>query len=113
MGELNSTSTYVPAQMIKNQLLVHNINTHTRINVKINKCELPTLPKLHKCPFKSHFISHLSHCVTTILSKHVTCALKAVKDHVMKYSETTFSNSNDYYFWSINFFRCHRMVSTA
>ena len=37
----------------------------------------------------------------TILSKHITSALTAVKDHVMKYSETAFSNSNVNYFWSI------------
>ena len=41
------------------------------------------------------------HCSTTILSKHITSALTAVKDHVMKYSETAFSNSNVNYFWSI------------
>ena len=55
-GELNSTSTYVPAQLTKDQLLVHNINTLTKINVKIDECELPTiywLPKLHKRPYKS------------------------------------------------------------
>ena len=53
-GELNSTSTYVPAQLTKDQLLVHHINTLTKINVKIDKCELPTfywLPKLHKRPY--------------------------------------------------------------
>ena len=73
-GELNSTSTYVPAQLTKDQLLVHHINTLTKINVKIDKCELPTfywLPKLHKRPYKSRFISHSSHCSTTILSKHI------------------------------------------
>ena len=103
-GELNSTSTYVPAQLTKYQLLVHHINTLTKINVKIDKCELPTfywLPKLHKRPYKSRFISNSSHCSTTILSKHITSALTAVKDHVMKYSETAFSNSNVNYFWSI------------
>ena len=103
-GELNSTSTYVPAQLTKDQLLVHHINTLTKINVKIDKCELPTfywLPKLHKRPYKSRFISNSSHCSTTILSKHITSALTAVKDHVMKYSETAFSNSNANYFWSI------------
>ena len=47
------------------------------------------------------FISNSSHCSTTILSKHITSALTAVKDHVMKYSETAFSNSNVNYFWSI------------
>ena len=45
------------------------------------------------------FISNSSHCSTTILSKHITSALTAMKNHVMKYSETAFSNVN--YFWSI------------
>ena len=49
----------------------------------------------------SRFISKSSHCSTTILSKHITSALTAVKGHVMKYSETAFSNSNVNYFWSI------------
>ena len=102
--ELNSTSTYVPAQLTKDKLLLHHIDTLTKINVKIDKCELPTfywLPKLHKNPFKSRFISNSSHCSTTILSKHITSALTAVKDHVIKYSVTAFSNSNVNYFWSI------------
>ena len=59
------------------------------------------LPKLHKNPYKSRFISNSSHCSTTILSKHITSALTAVKDHVIKYSETAFNNSNVNYFWSI------------
>ena len=53
-GELNSTSTYVPAQLTNDKLLLHHIDTLTKINVKIDKCELPTfywLPKLHKNPF--------------------------------------------------------------
>ena len=102
-GELNSTSTYVPAQLTKYQLLVHHINILTKIDVKIDKCELPTfswLPKLHKRPYKSRFISNSSHCSTAILSKHITSDLIALKDHVIKYSETAFS-SNVNYFWSI------------
>ena len=49
--------------------------------------------------FKSRFISNSSHCSTIILSKHITSALTAVKDDVIKYSEITFSNSNVKYFW--------------
>ena len=36
-----------------------------------------------------------------LLSKHITSALTANKDHVMKYSVTAFSNSNVNYFWTI------------
>ena len=39
-GELNSTSTYVYAQLTKDQLLVHHINTLTKINVKIKITDL-------------------------------------------------------------------------
>ena len=102
--ELNSTSTYVPAQLTKDKLLLRHIDTLTKSNIRIDKLDLPTfywLPKLHKNPYKSRFISNSSHCSTTILSKHITSALSAVKDHVIKYSETAFSNSNVNYFWSI------------
>ena len=75
------------------------------IKISLNNiCELPTfywLPKLHKRPYKLRFISNSSHCSTTIFSKYITSALTAVKDHVIKYSKTAFSNSNVNYFWSI------------
>ena len=44
-GELNSTSTYVTAQLTKNKFLVHHINTHTFINVEIDKW-IYLLPKI-------------------------------------------------------------------
>ena len=100
-GELNSTSAYVPADLTKDKLLQRHIDSLTKSNIKI---DLPTfywLPKLHKNPYKSRFISNSSHCSTTILSKHITSALTAVKDHAIKYSESAFSNSNVNYFWSI------------
>ena len=102
--ELNSTNTYVPAQLTKDKLLLCHIDSLTKSNLKIDKLDLPTfywLPKLHKNPYKSRFISNSTHCSTTILSKYITSALTAVKDHVIKYSETAFSNSNVNYFWSI------------
>ena len=100
-GELNYTSTYIPAQLKKDKILLHHVDTLTKINFKIDKCELPTfywLPNIHKNPFKSRFKSNSSHCSTTILSKHIRSALTAVKDHVIKYSETAFSKSNVNYF---------------
>ena len=32
----------MPAQLTKDELPVHHINTFSKINVKIDKCELPT-----------------------------------------------------------------------
>ena len=83
-------------------LVLYHIDTLTKSNIKIDKIDLPTfywLPKLHKNPYKSRSISNFNLCSTTILSKHITSALTAVKDHVIKYSETAFSNSNVNYFY--------------
>ena len=69
--ELNSAITYVPAQLTKDKLLLCHIDTLTKSNIKIDKLDLPTfywLPKLHKNPYKSRFISNSSHCSTNILS---------------------------------------------
>ena len=103
-SELNSTSAYVPAELTKDKLLLRNIDSRTKSNIKIDKIDLPTfywLLKRHKNPYQSRFISNSSHCSTAILSKHITSTLTTVKDHVIKYSETAFSNSNVNYFWSI------------
>ena len=64
----------MPAQLTKDQRLVHHINTLTKINVKIDKCELPTL--VAKITHKS-FINHVLYQIQVtvllqILSKHIT-----------------------------------------
>ena len=62
-GELNSTSTHTSAHLTKDKRLLHHTDTLTKINVKIDKYELPTiywLAKLHKNLFKSRFISILA-----------------------------------------------------
>ena len=51
--ELVSTSTYVPAQLTKDKLLLRHIDTLTKSNIKIDKLDLPTfywLQKLHINP---------------------------------------------------------------
>ena len=67
---------------------LHFIGCQNYINVLINHVlyQIQVTVLLHIC---------------TILSKRITPALTAVKDHVIKYSETAFSNSNVNYFWSI------------
>ena len=101
--ELNCTSAYVPAQPTKDKLLLRHIDTLTKSNIKIDRFDPSTfywLPKLHKNPYKSRSISNSSHCSTTIPSRDITSALTAVKDLVIKYSETAISNSNVSYLWS-------------
>ena len=40
--ELSSTSTYVPAQLMKDKLFLRHIDTLTKSNIKIDKLDLPT-----------------------------------------------------------------------
>ena len=101
--EFNTTGTYVSAQLTQDDSPL-DIATRTKIYVKIDKCELPKcylLPKVHKIiRIKPRLISYSSHCSSHIISKTMISALKAVKDHVNKYNETPFNNSNVNYFGS-------------
>ena len=95
---------YAPAELTKDNLLLWNIGSFTKSNIKIDKIDLTSfywLLKLHKNLHKSSIISNSCHFSTNILSKHILSALTAVKDHVIKFTETAFSNSNVNYFWSI------------
>ena len=63
-SELNSTSAYVPAKLTKDSLLLRHIASLTKSNIKIDNIDLPlfySLPKTHKYPYKSRFISHSMH----------------------------------------------------
>ena len=80
-----------------------------RTLLKIEKCDIPIyLPGLMAVlttisPYtrKSRIISKPSNCSTTSFSKHITSALTAVDDNVLKYYEAAFINSNVSNFWSI------------
>ena len=66
--------------------------------------KLPTLywlPKLHKRPYKSHFIANSSACTTTELSILSTSCLTAIKNHAIKYNTTVYERNGKKIFWSI------------
>ena len=89
---------------IKSNILLSHCQYLNDLNIKFGKLDLPTmywLPKLHKNPYKSRFIANSSNCSTNTLSKHLTSALTAVKDHIVKYCDVAFRSSNINYFWSI------------
>ena len=68
------------------------------------QAKLPTiywLPKLHKNPYKFRFIANSSYCTTANLSKTLTSALSAIKQHVIKYCNTVYENNSKNLFWSI------------
>ena len=63
--------------------------------------KLPSLPKLHKIPYKSGFIANSSSCTTTELSIILTYCLTAVKNYVLKYCETVLERNGKNLFWSV------------
>ena len=60
------------------------------------------IPKLHKIPYKSRFITSAKLCCTTNLSKLVTEGLKLVRTFWNNYCKVIFKNSRINKFWSIN-----------
>ena len=115
-GELNSTSTYVPAQLTKDERLFYHINTLTKINVTIDNVN-----GLHFIGCQSYTKVLLNHASYQILAtallpffQSTLHPLTTVKDHVMKYSVTAFSdgNVNDIYFIK-KLVRSYKKVATA
>ena len=71
--ELNSTSTYVPAQMTKNNLLLRHIDILTKSNIKIDK-NLTCLHFIGCRNYKKILINHASYhiLVTTLLPSYLS-----------------------------------------
>lgn len=59
------------------------------------------IPKLHKTPYKSRFISSSSHCSTTKLSIILTNTLTTIKNLVVNFCNKAHENSGINYFWSV------------
>ena len=59
------------------------------------------LPKLHKKPFKSRFISASSKCCTTNLSVLLTNSLTTIKELFINYCNKIYEHSGINYFWSV------------
>lgn len=99
-----STNTYIPSQKTVSQILKDHSFVISGLRLPLSKTDLPTLyclPKLHKSPYKFRFIANSSKCSTTSVSKNLTSALTAIKDHASKYCETAFNRNDINYFWSI------------
>ena len=75
-----------------------------RLFVDESQSKLPTLywlSKLHKRPYKSHFIADSSAWTTTESSIPLTFCLTAIKNHVIMYCTTVDERNGKYLFWSI------------
>ena len=105
--ELGATKTYERTSSDEKSV----VNSHCchiiakfAVGIKENQEQLARLywlPKLHKRTYKARFIANSSSCTTTVLSKLLTSCLTAVKQHVIKYSDTIYARSFINLFWSI------------
>jgi hypothetical protein len=76
--------TYTPTTLTKEEILDNHrsVLCSFGISTKDEELDLPSLywiPKLHKCPFKQHYIAGSAKCTMKPLSKLLTCILSTVK----------------------------------
>jgi hypothetical protein len=72
------------------------------ISTKDEELDLPSLywiPKLHKIPFKQHYIAGSAKCSTKPLSILLTCILSAVKTGLQSYCDTSYSRGGVNQMW--------------
>ena len=105
--ELSTTKTYEHNRLDETSIVNrHRCHMAAKFGVFVDKdhTKLPTLywlPKLHKRPYKSHFIANSSSCTTTEMSVLLTSCLNAIKTHVYKYCTTVYERNGKKSFWSI------------
>ena len=105
--EFGSTKTY--ERIFTDERSV--VNTHSvditakfAVSVKEKQDGLPTLywlPKLHKRPYKAHFIANSSSCTTTVLSKLLTSCLTSAKNIGLDTMILFTKGTELTFFWSI------------
>jgi len=73
-----------------------------RISTKDDELDLSSLywiPKIHRCPFKQHYIAGSVKCSTKPLSELLTCILSAVKTGLQRDCDTSYSSGGVNQMW--------------
>ena len=87
--ELNTTDTYIKVDSTEAVIVDSHVQTMTlKVNISPVHYKLPLLywiPKHHKNPYKTRFISNATNTTTTKISKCLTSSLTEIKSHVSKY----------------------------
>jgi hypothetical protein len=96
--------TYSPTTLTKEDIMDNHrsVLCSFGISTKDEELDLPSLywiPKLHKCPFKQHYIAGSAKCSTKPLSKLLTCILSAVKTGLQSYCDTSYSRGGVNQMW--------------
>ena len=98
------SSTYQRTNFTKGEILVNHRSVLTSFgaNTEDENVDLPSLywiPKLHKDPYKQHYIAGSAKCSTKPLSKLLTSILTTVKDGLKKYCDVIYSHSGINQMW--------------
>ena len=104
MHEIKNSNTFVPVHSTESGIIDDHIIATTALRVAPTYFKLPTMywiPKLHKNPYKSRFISASSKCSLTHISKVLSLTLTTMKEFIIQYCERVFENSGINYFWSV------------
>jgi len=96
--------TYTPTTHTKEEILDNHrsVLCFFGISTKDEELNLPSLywvPKLHKCPFKLHYIAGSAKYSTKPISKLLTCILLAVKTGLQSYCDTSYSRGGVNQMW--------------
>ena len=96
MQEIKSSNTFIRVQSTECSIIEDHILNTTSLRAAPTYNKLPTMywiPKLHKNPYKSRFISASSKCSLTNISKVLSLALTTMKEFIIRYCEKVFENS--------------------
>ena len=90
---ISPNSTYIPSTDSFDEILKSHCKFIDSVGLEMseedkNLSYLYWTPKLHKVPFKHHFIAGSSKCTTKDLSCLLTKALTTVKDGLIRYNNT-------------------------
>ena len=104
--ELDSTGTYCKENYTEDSIVVRHVQTCSDLKIEItpDHHKLPILywlPKLHKNPYKTRFISNATNTTTTNISKCLTSCLTEIKKHVVRYCKKVYENSGLNLYWSV------------
>ena len=102
--EITSSTTFQLTQKSEKEITYHHYLIATSLQAKPVSMTVPTmywLPKLHKNPFKSRFISSSSKCSTTKISEILSNTLTAIKNLIINYCNKVYENSGINHFWSV------------
>ena len=103
--ENNSSDKTNTATTLSKEEIVENhksVLSSFGLSSKDDDCDLPSMywiPKLHKNPYKQHFIAGSAKCTTKPLSKLLTSILTTVKEGLQSYHNTCYSRSGINSMW--------------